>query len=44
MAIWHFRGVLESEWQERKEAVDLTIEEIVKLGIESAEKEKQEAK
>jgi len=39
MAIWNYRGALETEWQERKEKTGLTTDEVMKLGIETAEKE-----
>jgi len=46
MGLWNYRGVLETEWQDRKEKTGLTTDEIVKLGIQTAEKEskKTEAK
>jgi hypothetical protein len=39
MAIWNYRGALEDEWQKRKEAVGLTTDECLILGIKTAEKE-----
>lgn len=38
--IWNYRGSLIYEWNVRREAVGLTTDEAVKLGIETAEKEK----